>query len=210
MILLGIESSSRKLSVGLMKDKIFSELFSEKINDTANSLPILSKQLINKALLSFEDLDAICISAGPGSFTGLRIGMSYAKGIALALNIPIVPISTFDSLAHDNTFKKLSVLIYSHGNTFYICEYNLDNGKLSKSTEPKVILKENVLKLSQNIVFNGPQNIFEDLKAHNLKIEFKELSVENIIKISQKNFRLLKTKSLDNLVPEYVGNFEVK
>ena len=210
MILLGIESSSRKLSVGLMKDKIFSELFSEKINDTANSLPILSKQLINKALLSFEDLDAICISAGPGSFTGLRIGMSYAKGIALALNIPIVPISTFDSLAHDNTVKKLSVLIYSHGNTFYICEYNLDNGKLSKSTEPKVILKENVLKLSQNIVFNGPQNIFEDLKAHNLKIEFKELSVENIIKISQKNFRLLKTKSLDNLVPEYVGNFEAK
>ena len=210
MILLGIESSSRKLSVGLMKDKIFSELYSEKINDTANSLPILSKQIINKALLSFEDLDAICISAGPGSFTGLRIGMSYAKGIALALNIPIVPISTFDSLAHDNTFKKLSVLIYSHGNTFYICEYNLDNGKLSKSTEPKVILKENVLKLSHNIVFNGPQNIFEDLKAHNLKIEFKELSVENIIKISQKNFRLLKTKSLDNLVPEYVGNFEVK
>tara|TARA_Y100000991_G_scaffold50027_1_gene36159 strand:+ start:91 stop:723 length:633 start_codon:yes stop_codon:yes gene_type:complete len=210
MILLGIESSSRKLSVGLMKDKIFSELSSEKINDTANSLPILSKQIINKALLSFEDLDAICISAGPGSFTGLRIGMSYAKGIALALNIPIVPISTFDSLAHDNTVKKLSVLIYSHGNTFYICEYNLDNGKLSKSTEPKVILKENVLKLSHNIVFNGPQNIFEDLKAHNLKIEFKELSVENIIKISQKNFRLLKTKSLDNLVPEYVGNFEVK
>lgn len=210
MILLGIESSSRKLSVGLMKDKIFSELFSEKINDTANSLPILSKQIINKALLSFEDLDAICISAGPGSFTGLRIGMSYAKGIALALNIPIVPISTFDSLAHDNTVKKLSVLIYSHGNTFYICEYNLDNGKLSKSTEPKVILKENVLKLSHNIVFNGPKNIFEDLKAHNLKIEFKELSVENIIKISQKNFRLLKTKSLDNLVPEYVGNFEVK
>ena len=51
MILLGIESSSRKLSVGLMKDKIFSELFSEKINDTANSLPILSKQIINKALL---------------------------------------------------------------------------------------------------------------------------------------------------------------
>ena len=210
MILLGIESSSRKLSVGLMKDKIFSELSSEKINDTANSLPILSKQIINKALLSFEDLNAICISAGPGSFTGLRIGMSYAKGIALALNIPIVPISTFDSLAHDNTFKKLSVLIYSHGNTFYICEYNLDNGKLSKSTEPKVILKENVLKLSHNIVFNGHQNIFEDLKAHNLKIEFKELSVENIIKISQKNFRLLKTKSLDNLVPEYVGNFEVK
>ena len=66
------------------------------------------------------------------------------------------------------------------------------------------------MELSHNIVFNGPMNIFEDLKAYNLKIEFKELSVNNIIKIARQNFKLLKTKSLDNLVPEYVGNFEVK
>ena len=210
MNLLGIESSSKKLLVGLMKDKSFSELNSEKINDTANSLPQLSKKIISNASLGFEDLDAICISAGPGSFTGLRIGMSYAKGIAMALDIPIVPVSTFDSLAYNNLSEELSTLIYSHGNTFYICKYNLDNGILLKSSEPKSILKENFLELSHNIVFNGPMNIFEDLKANNLKIEFKDLSVNNIIKIAHQNFKLLKTKSLDNLVPEYVGNFEVK
>ena len=162
MNLLGIESSSRKLSVGLMKEDIFSELHSEKINDTANSLPLLSKKIINNASLSFENLDAICISSGPGSFTGLRVGMSYAKGIAMALDIPIVPVSTFDSLAYKNTCEKLSTLIYSHGNTFYICEYSIDDGILLKSSEPKSILKENVLELSQNMVFNGPANIFED------------------------------------------------
>ena len=210
MNLLGIESSSRKLSVGLMKEDIFSELHSEKINDTANSLPLLSKKIINNASLSFENLDAICISAGPGSFTGLRVGMSYAKGIAIALDIPIVPVSTFDSLAFNNSSEELYTLIYSHGNTFYICKYSLDNGILLKSSEPKSILKENALELSHNIVFNGPMNIFEDLKAYNLKIEFKELSVNNIIKIARQNFKLLKTKSLDNLVPEYVSNFEVK
>lgn len=210
MNLLGIESSSRKLSVGLMKEKSFSELNSEKINDTANSLPQLSKKIISNASLGFEDLDAICISAGPGSFTGLRVGMSYAKGIAMALDIPIIPVSTFDSLAYNNLSEELSTLIYSHGNTFYICKYNLDNGILLKSSEPKSILKENFLELSHNIVFNGPMNIFEDLKANNLKIEFKDLSVNNIIKIAHQNFKLLKTKSLDNLVPEYVGNFEVK
>ena len=53
-------------------------------------------------------------------------------------------------------------------------------------------------------------NIFEDLKVNNPKIEFKNLSVKNVLKIARKNFKLLKTKSLDNLVPEYVGNFEVK
>lgn len=210
MNLLGIESSSRKLSVGLMKEKSFSELNSEKINDTANSLPQLSKKIISNASLDFEDLDAICISAGPGSFTGLRVGMSYAKGIAMALDIPIIPVSTFDSLAYNNLSEELSTLIYSHGNTFYICKYNLDNGILLKSSEPKSILKENFLELSHNIVFNGPMNIFEDLKANNLKIEFKDLSVNNIIKIAHQNFKLLKTKSLDNLMPEYVGNFEVK
>ena len=210
MNLFGIESSSRKLSVGLMKDDSFYELHSEKVNDTANSLPQLSKEIIKSASLSFEDLDAICISAGPGSFTGLRVGMSYAKGIAMALDIPIVPVSTFDSLAFNNSSEELSTLIYSHGKTFYICEYSLDNGILLKSSEPKSILKENVLELSRNIVFNGPMNIFEDLKAHNLKIEFTDLSVNNILKIANQNFKLLKTKSLDNLVPDYVGNFEVK
>ena len=210
MNLLGIESSSRKLSIGLMKDDSFYELHSEKVNDTANSLPQLSKKIIKSASLSFEDLDAICISAGPGSFTGLRVGMSYAKGIAMALDIPIVPVSTFDSLAFNNSSEELYTLIYSHGNTFYVCEYSLDGGILLKSSKPKSILKEDVLELSKNIVFNGPMNIFKDLKAHNLKIEFKELSVNNIIKIAYQNFKLLKTKSLDNLVPEYVGNFEVK
>jgi tRNA threonylcarbamoyladenosine biosynthesis protein TsaB len=210
MNLLGIESSSRKLSVGLTIEESFSELHSERINDTANSLPQLSKKIIKNASMSFEDLDAICISSGPGSFTGLRVGMSYAKGIAMALDIPIVPVSTFDSLAYKNTCEKLSTLIYSHGNTFYVCEYSIDNGNLLKSSEPKSILMENVLKLSNDIVFNGPTNIFEDLKAHNLKIKFTDLSVNNILKIAQQNFKLLKTKSLDNLVPNYVGNFEVK
>ena len=210
MNLLGIESSSRKLSIGLMKDDSFYELHSQKVNDTANSLPQLSKKIIKSASLSFEDLDAISISAGPGSFTGLRVGMSYTKGIAMALDIPIVPVSTFDSLAFNNSSEELSTLIYSHGNTFYVCEYSLDGGILLKSSKPKSILKKNALELSHNIVFNGPMNIFEDLKVNNPKIEFKNLSVKNVLKIARKNFKLLKTKSLDNLVPEYVGNFEVK
>ena len=210
MNLLGIESSSRKLSVGLMKDNDFSELHSEKINDAANSLPTLSKKIINNASLIFEDLDAICISAGPGSFTGLRVGMSYAKGIAMALDIPIVPVSTFESIIEYQNIQKLSSLIYSHGKTFYICDYSQIDGQLRKLHEPKSILKEDVLELSQNIFFNGPLNIFEELESKNLKIEFKELSVKNILKIAQKNFKLLKTKSLDNLVPQYVGDFEVK
>ena len=209
MNLLAIESSSRKLSIGLKKEAKITKLHSDKINDSANSLPILSKKIIKDASLSFQDLDAICISSGPGSFTGLRVGMSYAKGIALALNIPVIPISTFDILAYNN-FTSLSVVIFSHGNTFYVCDYNIKNKKLFKSGLAKSILKEDLLNLKTKIIFNGPDRIFKNLKSQKLEIEFANLSIENLLQIALNNFKLLKTKSLDNLVPEYVGNFEVK
>ena len=210
MNLLAIESSSRKLSIGLKKETKITELHSDKINDTANSLPILSKKIIKDASLSFQDLDAICISSGPGSFTGLRVGMSYAKGIALALDIPVIPISTFDVLAYNNNPSTLSVVIFSHGNTFYVCDYNVKNKKLFKSGLARSIIKEDLLKFKSKIIFNGPGRIFRDLKSQKLEIEFANLCIRNLIQITQDNFKLLKTKSLDNLVPEYIGNFEVK
>tara|TARA_B100001027_G_scaffold209712_1_gene176115 strand:+ start:905 stop:1537 length:633 start_codon:yes stop_codon:yes gene_type:complete len=210
MNLLAIESSSRKLSIGLKKETKITELHSDKINDTANSLPILSKKIIKDASLSFQDLDAICISSGPGSFTGLRVGMSYAKGIALALDIPVIPISTFDVLAYNNNPANLSVVIFSHGNTFYVCDYNVKNKKLFKSGLARSIIKEDLLKFKSKIIFNGPSRIFRDLKSQKLEIEFANLCIRNLIQITQDNFKLLKTKSLDNLVPEYIGNFEVK
>ena len=209
MNLLAIESSSRKLSIGLKKEAKITKLHSDKINDSANSLPILSKKIIKDASLSFKDLDAICISSGPGSFTGLRVGMSYAKGIALALDIPVIPISTFDILAYNNS-TSLSVVIFSHGNTFYVCDYNIKNKKLFKSGLAKSILKEDLLNLKTKIIFNGPDRIFKNLKSQKLEIEFANLSIENLLQIALDNFKLLKTKSLDNLVPEYIGNFEVK
>ena len=209
MNLLAIESSSRKLSIGLKKEAKITKLHSDKINDSANSLPILSKKIIKDASLSFQDLDAICISSGPGSFTGLRVGMSYAKGLALALDIPVIPISTFDVLAYNNS-TSLSVVIFSHGNTFYICDYNIKNKKLFKSGLTQSILKEDLLKLKTKIIFNGPDRIFKNLKSQKLEIEFANLSIENLLQIALDNFKLLKTKSLDNLVPEYIGNFEVK
>ena len=99
MNLLAIESSSKKLTIGLFVSGKISKLSSVKINDTANALPLLVNQIIKENSLKHTDVDAICISSGPGSFTSLRIGMSYAKGLAMSLDIPIIPISTFDSLS---------------------------------------------------------------------------------------------------------------
>src|SRR5210317_643096 len=210
MNLLAIESSSKKLTIGLFVSDKISKLSSTKINDTANALPLLVNQIIKENSLKRTDVDAICISSGPGSFTSLRIGMSYAKGLAMSLDIPIIPISTFDSLVYSFKGASAYVLIYSHGKTFYLYDYSVEDNFLKCNSKQRTILIDEVLKLKRKIIYNGPENYFNEFKLKNLDIELINLKVENLIEIAHSNYQLLKTKSLDNLVPNYVGNFEVK
>jgi tRNA threonylcarbamoyladenosine biosynthesis protein TsaB len=65
----------------------------------AEKLLLLVDEVFEKAGLSFGDLDAVAVSQGPGSYTGLRIGVSTAKGIAYALEIPLIGINTLQAMA---------------------------------------------------------------------------------------------------------------
>ena len=65
----------------------------------AEKLLLLVDEVFEKAGLSFADLDAVAVSQGPGSYTGLRIGVSTAKGIAYALKIPLIGINTLQAMA---------------------------------------------------------------------------------------------------------------
>ena len=99
--ILCIESSTSTGSVAIYKD--YEELISitshiERAH--AKTLTRLIEQCIQLSSLSYEDLSAVAISAGPGSYTGLRIGASIAKGIAFAQNIPLISINTLEILAH--------------------------------------------------------------------------------------------------------------
>lgn len=60
------------------------------------SLPIETENFINECGAKWSDLTAIGVVVGPGSFTGIRIGIAYAKGLAMGLNIPVVPINAFE------------------------------------------------------------------------------------------------------------------
>ena len=60
------------------------------------------------------------------------------------------------------------------------------------------------------MIYNVLDYYFNELKMSNLNIEHIDLNIDNLVEIAVSNFKLLKTKSLDNLVPNYVGNFEIK
>ena len=97
--LLSIETTTGVCSVALYHDKTLlghQELFVEKSH--AGLLTVLINDLINYCELSIKDIDAIAVSKGPGSYTGLRIGTSTAKGLCYSLGIPMISINTLEAM----------------------------------------------------------------------------------------------------------------
>ncbi len=102
MKLLAIDSSGLVASVALMEDDILVGEYTihNKKTHSQTLLPMIA-DMMKMSGIDKNDLDAIAVAAGPGSFTGLRIGAATAKGLAQGLGIPIVPISSLEGLAYN-------------------------------------------------------------------------------------------------------------
>ena len=212
MNILGIESSSKECSVAITHNNKTHELSAPINNDSATSLPIITEELIKKLSLKFSDLDAIAISMGPGSFTGLRVALSYAKGLAVALDIPIIPISTFDVILfpHMKDIKdnSITIIIHSHGSTVYHAKYILKNNDYTLEADPQSLSIEELSKDNNGtVIYYGPKHLIKDINSLSKNIFIAQPSVKNVLDIGESNFDLLKTKSINNLVPNYIGSF---
>jgi tRNA threonylcarbamoyladenosine biosynthesis protein TsaB len=100
-IILNIETSTTNCSVSISKDREI--LHSIELNDGykhAENLHPFIEEAITKAAISINDISAVSVGKGPGSYTGLRIGVSAAKGLAYALNIPLIGINSLKVLAN--------------------------------------------------------------------------------------------------------------
>lgn len=99
--LLCLETSTTNCSVAISKDDELLALVEEdrKNYSHAEQLHIFIDKAMNAAGITYKQLDAIAVSKGPGSYTGLRIGVSTAKGLSYSLGIPLISVSTLQSLA---------------------------------------------------------------------------------------------------------------
>jgi len=98
-LILNIETSSPVCSVALARNGILIDSSSNRQDNThAKLLTTLIEELIGKNNLLFSNLDAVAVSAGPGSYTGLRIGVSVAKGLCYALAKPLISVPTLLAL----------------------------------------------------------------------------------------------------------------
>jgi len=111
-LILGIETATKNCSVALFKD---SKLIAEKehVSDGythAEQLNLFIKEVVGSANITLTEIEAVALSMGPGSYTGLRIGTSTAKGLCYALEIPLLAISTLQAMAFGMAENESSVV----------------------------------------------------------------------------------------------------
>ncbi len=99
--ILNIETATKNCSVALAKEgkTIVCKEIAEEGYSHAERLHVFIEEIIKEAGITFQDLSAIAVSQGPGSYTGLRIGVSAAKGLSFALDIPLIAVDTLQVLA---------------------------------------------------------------------------------------------------------------
>lgn len=169
MISLFIDTSISYPTISIIKDSEVLFLFNEEIKSDMSSkiLPIIDTG-IKKSNISLNLIDKIFVVNGPGSFTGVRIGVTIAKTIAWSLKIPVIPISSLEYIATTNTSKKylVSMIDARRGNVFAgIYDTNLNCIK-----EDLLINKDELLKNINNDYELVSYDRFEDVIEPNTSV----------------------------------------
>ncbi len=162
MKILGIDSSGLVASAAIADEKnIIAEFtVNNKQTHSQTLLPMIEK-VVDMSGIELEQIDAIAIAAGPGSFTGLRIGSATAKGIGLALKKPIVSVPTLEGLAYRvSVFDGIICPIMdARRNQVYTGIYKMDKGNLVCLSEQKAVdiheIMEELEKYDEKVIFLG-------------------------------------------------------
>ncbi len=149
--ILNIETSTEVCSVVLSKDgKVLFEKESTEGLNHSMLLTVFIEQLFNENSLEMNTLDAIAVSKGPGSYTGLRIGVSVAKGLCYALDIPLIAIGSLDALGF-YTSQNLAGFSSVSANNLLFCPM-IDARRMEVYTALYNMKGENIQPVSAEII----------------------------------------------------------
>lgn len=162
MKILAIETSALVASAALVDgDKLIGEFtINYKLTHSQTIMPMIDS-LLKIIDFDIKDVDYIACSAGPGSFTGLRIGSATAKGLALGINKPIVPVSTLEALAYNiyDTDKMICPIMDARRSQVYTGVYEWKNGEMIEVLPPEALSIEEIidktLAYKREVIFLG-------------------------------------------------------
>ena len=149
MKILGIDTSSSSLSVAVMDDDLLKGEFTlnHKLTHSEQMMPLLDS-LLSHLELKMSDIDLIGVSVGPGSFTGIRIGVAAANAMAMALDIPVVGISSLEAMAYTagETAYTIVSTFDAQRDRFYFNAYRFEDSELKALEAEDVLEKEDLIK----------------------------------------------------------------
>ena len=210
--ILNLETSSKNCSVCLSsKGKLIQSFDSEDDSYRHSELLTSSIQdILNENNLGVKDLSAVSIGIGPGSFTGLRIGFSVAKGLCYPHNINLIGISSLKIIANSviKENKNIISLIKDKGEHYYISKYSSD---LIEIMQPKIQLinsdyMSSILDKESIIVVNSNESkeFISQIVKEKTKVFSRTISSIDMISLSDKSFEEKKFEDIAYIEPMYV------
>jgi len=163
MRILAVDTATRSCSVAVVENhSILAEQIVVTRQTHAKHLMGMIQATIRSAEINFADLEGFAVSRGPGSFTGLRIGISTVKGLATATGKPVIGVSTLDALAMQSanaSYLICSLLDARRGEVYY-CGYRYLEGVLKKETAEQLLTPEKLLQgINEVCVFIGKGSV---------------------------------------------------
>lgn len=196
MITLFIDTSGADVSIAIIKEE---QILSRITKTLPNQHSIYTVDFIDKCLkkskLEATDINQIMVVTGPGSFTGVRIGVTIAKVYAYLQNIPVIPISSLKmrTLSYEHNYS-LSIIDAHHQN-YYLGLYDKENKEvLPEGFYSKEKLLEFIEQYHPTIISD------KEILLDNLKIQRQELDIVKIVSYYKKQ----ETKNPHFLVPNYL------
>lgn len=210
--ILNIETSTKNCSISLAKNGIPSitiEEYSEYYSH-AEKIHCFISSAIEANLLKLSELNAICISKGPGSYTGLRIGLSVAKGLCYGLNKPLLSIDTLSLIVEGTSIEK-GIMIpmidahFPHFQKVYLSIYDKNKVKLTP-IQAITLKKKSFQSVAQNNIYllgDGAKKAKNIIKTEVYFFSKIYPSSQNMAFISYNHYKNKKFEKMETFEPFY-------
>ena len=219
MKILGLDSSGIVASVAVVEDDVLIAEYTVNYKKTRSQtlLPMLD-EIVKMTELDLNSVDAIAVAAGPGSFTGLRIGSATAKGLGLALKKPLVAIPTVEGLAYNlyDTQGIICPIMDARRKQVYTGIYRFEDHRLRVLEDQMAVPMEELIsklnKLGQPVTFLGDGvSVFREMIRQELAVPFafapahiNKQRAAAIAALGMEYYREGKTQTAMEHVPDYL------
>jgi len=213
MNILALDTSSTACSVALLHEGELSERHEILENRHSKFLLAFINELLNQAHLKIKNLDAVAVGNGPGSFTGIRLGLGVAQGLAFGIHKPLIPVSSLHAIAISSSAKNILVAVDARmGEVYWQCFQITESQELAALKSARLDRPENIVLDKPGLNWQGLGSGF-DQYSDQLSVYLSEPGnwiqnvhpqASSIIKLARTEIKKTGMPTDKAILPEYI------